>query len=165
MDGLNPSGVATPRSTVEVIYFRAQLLYPVVLLIAFIVSAGAHSILTARSEEELVVPVARGPGGKPLPVTKRKREQSDDLGHTDFSRSSSGRRFFQYATACVILTFFANATAIALRALQARGAPGQVGDWWCGEERTVSLRPPSPKPRLTPSPRQRCLVNPRNRVC
>lgn len=163
MDGLNLSGVATPRSTVEVIYFRAQLLYPVVLLIAFIVSAGAHSILTARSEEELVVPVARGPGGKPLPVTKRKREQSDDLGHTDFSRSSSGRRFFQYATACVILTFFANATAIALRALQARGAPGQVGDWWCGEERTVSLRPL--RPWLTPSPRQRCLTNPKNRAC
>ena len=151
MDGPNHSGDPA-RSTAEVIYLRAQLLYPVVLLVAFIVSAGAHSILTARSEEELVVPLATGPGGKPLPVTKRKRGQpGDHRSQVDFPASSTARRFFQYATASVILTFFANATAIALRALQARGAQGKVGKWWCGEERTVSLSLPQ-------RPTRRCWI-------
>ncbi|KAK0623309.1 hypothetical protein B0T14DRAFT_426482 [Immersiella caudata] len=121
----------------EAVYLRAQLLYPVVLLVAFIVSAGVHSILTARTEEELVVPTAKGPGGKPLPVTKRKREQLDEPGVPDACAASGfARRVFQYTTAAVILSFFANGGAIALRALQLRGKDATEG-WWCTEERTV----------------------------
>jgi ATP-binding cassette, subfamily B, vacuolar membrane transporter HMT1/ACLQ len=130
------------HSVVESVYFSAQVLYPVILLVAFIVSGAVHSVVTARSEEELVVPTATGPGGKPLPVTKRKREQLDEPRAPDAHDGGSfARGAFRYATAAVVLTFFANGAAIAVHALQARGKSGQVGNWWCGEERTVSLPP------------------------
>lgn len=133
---------APEMSTAEVVYLRAQLLY-VVLLLAFIVSAGVNSIVTARTEEELVVPTAKGPGGKPLPVTKkRKREQLDEPRVPDACAGSCFvRRIFQYTTAAVILSFFANGGAIALRALQYRRTGSGEG-WWCSEERTVSLAQP-----------------------
>lgn len=136
MDASSHSDVPQ-TSTAEFVFLRSQLLYPVVLLLAFIVSAGVHSILTARTEEELVVPSARGPGGKPLPVTKRKREQLDEPRVRDTCAGSNfACRVFQYTQAAVILTFFANGGAIALRALQTPGKDSGNG-WWCSEERTV----------------------------
>lgn len=132
-----------PRSFAELAYLRAQLLYPVVLLVAFVLSAGVHSVLTSQSEEELVVPTVRGPGGKPLPVTKRKREQLDEPQVLDPAADCSfARRVFQYGTAVLILTFLANGAAIAVHALQARGNKGSGVSWWCGEERTVSYSYP-----------------------
>jgi len=148
MDAASTGGVPQ-TSTAEVIYLRAQLLYPVVLLLAFIVSAGVYSIVTARTEEELVVPTARGPGGKPLPVTKRKREQLDEPRvPAACAGSSVARRVFQYTQAAVILTFFANGAAIAFHALQARGISGSEDGWWCSEQRTVSPIRLSPCPQL-----------------
>ncbi|KAK0646525.1 hypothetical protein B0T16DRAFT_390940 [Cercophora newfieldiana] len=139
MDALSASSVPQ-MSTAEFVYLRAQLLYPVVLLLAFIVSAGVNSIVTARTEEELVVPTAKGPGGKPLPITKkRKREQLDEPRAPDACATGSGcaRRVFQFTTAAVILTFFANGSAIALRALQSSGGKESGTGWWCSEERNV----------------------------
>jgi hypothetical protein len=145
MDAFSARGVSqiSTSTAAEVVYLRAQLLYPVVLLLAFIVSAGVHSILTARTEEELVVPTAKGPGGKPLPITKRKREQLDEPQSPEICAPSGfARRVFQYTTAAVILSFFANGGAIALRALQLRRKDTTEG-WWCTEERTVSFTPAS----------------------
>ncbi|KAK3379412.1 hypothetical protein B0T24DRAFT_522327 [Lasiosphaeria ovina] len=121
-------------STAETVYRRAQLCYPVVLLLAFIVSAGVHSILTSRTEEELLVPTARGPGGKPLPLTKRKREHEEPRVQNVYTPSLA-RRACQYAVAALILTFFANGAAVCARALQFRNTT----EWWCGEERTVYI--------------------------
>jgi ATP-binding cassette, subfamily B, vacuolar membrane transporter HMT1/ACLQ len=164
MDALSASGVSqmSTSTATEVVYLRAQLLYPVVLLLAFIVSAGVHSIVTARTEEELVVPTAKGPGGKPLPVTKRKREQLDEpRGPEICAPSGFARRVFQYTTAAVILSFFANGGAIALHALQLRRKDAAEG-WWCTEERTVSFTPASlgglEVLMLTATPRSMLLV-------
>ncbi|GAB1320409.1 ATP-binding cassette-type vacuolar membrane transporter Hmt1 [Madurella fahalii] len=114
----------------------AQLLYPVVLLLAFIVSAGVHSIVSSRTEEELVVPTVKGPGGKPLPITKRKREQgaaqTEDAGGAGYAKKA-----FQCVTAAVILSFVANGAAIAARILQSVRMSGLEHAWWCGEERVV----------------------------
>ncbi|KAK3944616.1 hypothetical protein QBC46DRAFT_157139 [Diplogelasinospora grovesii] len=135
MDALT-KGAAHCRSTAEVVFLNAELCYPVLLLLAFILSAGVHSILTSRTEEELVVPTVKGPGGKPLPVTKKKRE-AEKPQVLDVKTSNVALRVFQYTMAAVVLTFFANGAAIAVHALQARDKSGNVGGWWCGEERTV----------------------------
>ncbi|KAK3375080.1 hypothetical protein B0H63DRAFT_265990 [Podospora didyma] len=123
-------------STAAHVFRTAQLCYSVVLLLAFIVSAGVHSIITSRSEEELVVPTALGPGGKPLPVTKRKREHEEPRVRDVYS-GTAVRRTCQYVTVGIILSFFANGTAIALHALQSHNVSDEAWGWWCGEERTV----------------------------
>ncbi|KAK1751902.1 heavy metal tolerance protein [Echria macrotheca] len=134
MDALRNGG--DPQSFAEIVYLRAQLLYPMVLLLAFILSAGVHSIVTARSEEELIVPTVTGPGGKPLPVTKRKREQSGEIQVPAIADDRSfARRVFQYGTAALTLSFLANLAAIAVHTLQVHGP--KHFQWWCGEERTV----------------------------
>jgi len=128
-----------PQSFVEHIFLRAQIFYPVVLLLAFILSAGVHSVVTSQSEEELLVPTVKGPGGKPLPITKRKREQLDEPQALDpATDSSSARTAFRYGTAALVATFLANGAAIAVHALSSGGGAGSKDGWWCGEERTVS---------------------------
>lgn len=141
------------RTFVELVYLRTQLLYPVVLLFAFILSAGVHSIVTSQSKEEIVVPTVKGPGGKPLPVTKRKREQLDEPQVLDpVADSSFARTIFRYGTAALIVTFLANGAAIAVHALQSSGGADAGLGWWCGEERTVSNPPSLPvhKPKGLP---------------
>ena len=128
----------TGLSTAETVELRAQILYPAILLLAFIASAGVHSVLTSRTEEELVAPIARGPGGKPLPLTKRKREHEESIVPQINFFSDAARRVFQYATGAIIITFLANAVAIALHAIEVRTSSGGTSGWWCGEERIVS---------------------------
>ncbi|KAI0180278.1 hypothetical protein GGR52DRAFT_569026 [Hypoxylon sp. FL1284] len=111
-----------------------QYLYPDLLLLAFIVIGATHSVYTAMRKEDVVMPVVKGPGGKPLPVTKRRRDEDDALEPQEFSLSA--RRFFQYSMMLTTLTFFGAGGAIAARALIHRSADGEHG-WWCGEPKTV----------------------------
>lgn len=137
MDALE-DGQGFQPSLAEVIFRNSQLCYPVVLLFAFIISAAIHSIVTSKTEEEVVAPAVKGPGGKPLPFTKKRREHRDTQG--PFVHSGSvAKTVFQYLSAGLVLSFVANGAAIALRALSARGVKGEVGDWWCDEQRIVSL--------------------------
>jgi len=128
------------RSTAEVVFLKAQLLYPMILLVAFVLSAGVHSILTSRSEEELITPTATGPGGKPLPVTKRKREHEEPQ-ILDIDEQSSAHGAFQYIAAAVVLTFLANCVAVVVHGLD---SAGKSHEWWCSEQRMVRLPPLSP---------------------
>lgn len=129
-------------SLAQVIFRNSQQCYPVVLLFAFIISAGIHSVVTSKTEEEVVAPTVKGPGGKPLPFTKRRREHLDTQG--PFVHSGGvAKPMFQYLSAGLVLSFVANGAAIALHALSARGVKGEVGDWWCDEQRIVSLFPAS----------------------
>jgi hypothetical protein len=137
MDALK-DGRGFQPSLAEVVFRNSQLCYPVVLLFAFIISAGIHSIVTSKTEEEVVAPTVKGPGGKPLPFTKRRREHHDT--QAPFVHNGDvAKTVFQYLSAGLVLSFIANGAAIALRALSARGVKGEVGDWWCDEQRIVSL--------------------------
>lgn len=137
------NGPEQSPSTAQSVLQTAQLLYPAVLLLAFIVSAGVHTIVTSRTEEELVVPTVKGPGGKPLPITKRKREQ--EARQVDDSDVEGGgglaKTAFLYLTAAAILSFVANGAAVALHAIQSGRESNFEKPWWCGEEQVVSLRP------------------------
>lgn len=129
----------------EAVLQTAQLLYPVVLLLAFIISAGVHTVITSRTEEELVVPTVKGPDGKPLPITKRKRER-DALETDDDACSHRGFAWslFLYLTGGLTLSFVANGAAVAAHAMQSSRSAGLDAAWWCGEERIVSAAPPLP---------------------
>lgn len=113
-----------------------EYLYPIVLLVTFISAAAAHSIITARDEEELEVPAVRGPGGKPLPVTKKRRAQHERKPVRDFSLLV--KRVFQYVMAAITFTFVADGIAITLHVLADR-VEEKGTSWWCGEPRVVSF--------------------------
>ncbi|KAK3687912.1 hypothetical protein B0T22DRAFT_498173 [Podospora appendiculata] len=132
------SGPLQRTTTAEFVSKHVQPWYPVVLAVAFLLSAGVHSIHTPRSKEKLVVPTAGGPGGKPLPATKRKRGHEQPRVR-DVYRGALARRVCQCVTAAITLTFLTNGAAIAIHALQARGPSGDEWPWWCSEERTVYI--------------------------
>jgi hypothetical protein len=113
-------------------YQWMMLCYPAVLLVTLIVSAAAYSIYSSKSEEELVEPTATGPGGKPLPATKRRKNARNQPVY-EVHVGRWPRRLFQYVTAAVVLTFVADAAAAIVHAVDDRQEA-----WSCGEERVVS---------------------------
>ncbi|KAI2471632.1 hypothetical protein F4781DRAFT_429111 [Annulohypoxylon bovei var. microspora] len=126
--------ISPPDSPAERVRDVTQYLYPDLLLLAFIVIGATHSVYLALRKDDVVAPTATGPGGKPLPVTKRRRSDDDATDPDDFSPHA--RRFFQCSMILATLTFFGIGGAIAARALIHRSADGQHG-WWCGEPKTV----------------------------
>ncbi|KAK4234412.1 hypothetical protein C8A03DRAFT_47245 [Achaetomium macrosporum] len=138
MDALLENGGSEQSSSpAQSVLRTAQLLYPVVLLLAFVISAGVHTIVTSRTEEELVVPSVKGPGGKPLPVTKRKREQ--EASEPDDNTGTGGLAWtvFLYLTGAIVLSFVANGATIAAHAVQSSRNDGLDNAWWCGEPTIV----------------------------
>lgn len=125
--------VTNPHDTpAERVRNVTQYLYPDILILVFIFVGASYSIYNAR-KEEVVVPEARGPGGKPLPATKRRK------GHVEPDRyafSPTARIFFQWASILTTLTFLGAGITISARALVYRAGDGENG-WWCGEPKTV----------------------------
>lgn len=69
---------AGPNTSVtSLILDRTLVLYPLALLFVFVFTAVARSIYNARNEEVKPDPDVLGPGGKPLPVTKKKRRNTE----------------------------------------------------------------------------------------
>ena len=64
--------ISPPDSPAERVRDITQYLYPDLLLLAFITIGATHSVYTAMRKEDVVIPTVKGPGGKPLPVTKRR---------------------------------------------------------------------------------------------
>lgn len=140
MDSLIEHGGSEQGSTALLVLQKVQLLYPVTLLLAFTFSAGVHTVVTSKSEEQLAAPAVTGPGGKPLPITKRKREQealeeADDID----GAGSFARPVFLYLTAAIVVSFVANGAAVAIHAMGSTRKGGITNAWWCGEERIVSF--------------------------
>ncbi|KAJ2899046.1 uncharacterized protein MKZ38_003447 [Zalerion maritima] len=112
-----------------------MMISPLSLLILFIVFTAIHGVVLARKEEEIIVPAARGPGGKLLPITKRKKKTG---GETAPSFTKLARRFFQYASAVICLSYFANGCAIAIHASwDRRGTRDMQRGWWAGTDPVV----------------------------
>lgn len=62
----------------EKVLRETQYLYSLILLVAFISLAAWYSVFNAKKEEDLVQPTVKGPGGKPLPITKRKKRSNGE---------------------------------------------------------------------------------------
>lgn len=128
------------RSTAERVLLDTELLYPLVLILAFVISAAVYSVATSRSEEQLDAPTITGPGGRPLPITKRKKKR--EAARSDERRISKAAKLtLRCLMASLVLTFVANAAVIFAHALTDRriSVPGHLA-WWCGDERIVSFR-------------------------
>lgn len=142
MDSLLEQGSSTAQSVLR----TAQLLYPLILLLTLVISSGVHTVLTSKTEEELDAPTVKGPGGKPLPITKRrKREQeaSDAHGATGGGGGGFAWSVFLYLTGAIVVSFVANGAAVAVHAMKSSSDAGLDNAWWCGEERIVSFAPPT----------------------
>jgi hypothetical protein len=125
--------------------------YAVVLISLFVVTSLVYSINTSKVEEGAVAPTIKGPGGKPLPVNKRKK-QLQGSSDTCFGKNlclpdvgPSAKRAFQLLSLILFFVFVVNGTAIGIHAWKANG-DALIGEivWWCGEPMVVSHHRPKP---------------------
>ncbi|KAI6262492.1 hypothetical protein MCOR14_008083 [Pyricularia oryzae] len=129
----------------EAVYSWSQLLSPVILLITFILATALHGVFTSQKEENALQTEAKGPGGRPLPVTKMRRNPAiTDMTEGSFGRAS--RRTFQGATTLIVLSFAANAANLAAQVManadRLLPKTSYIADkppqqWWCREESFV----------------------------
>jgi hypothetical protein len=118
-----------------------QFIYAPVLLTTFIAIAVIHSIRSSKASEDIVSPVVRGPGGKPLPVTKKRKDRLSsayrlpDIGPI-------AKQVFRYLSGFLLITFIVNGGAIGIRAWREnKHVPyGEVG-WWPDQSTVVSWTP------------------------
>jgi hypothetical protein len=122
-------------SLAEGILTSTQYLYPGLLLLFLLLFGAIHSIYNATRKGNVVVPTVTGPGGRPLPVTK-KRRVDDDAHESEERFSPAIRALFQWLYTAVTLTFVGQGAAIATRALVQKTASGEYA-WWCGEAKAV----------------------------
>lgn len=118
--------------------YLVMLSSPLSLLVLFIAGNGIHSVITANHHNELIAPVARGPGGKLLPGTKRmlRTDSGGDGEQRPFSLLA--RRIFQYACALVIFTFLSNGSSIAIHVSKDHQKTDDIHEgWWPGHEPVV----------------------------
>lgn len=129
--------VESGSSLVERILTFTQYLYPGLLLLILLLIGAIYSIYTARNRGDVIIPNVTGPGGKPLPVTK-KRSLGNKSQKSDERFSPATRALFQWLYAAVTLTFVGQGAAIATHALLERNPDGDH-TWWCGEAKTVMI--------------------------
>ncbi|KAL9601810.1 MAG: hypothetical protein Q9219_002300 [cf. Caloplaca sp. 3 TL-2023] len=97
---------------------------PIILLIFFLAAFTTHSIATASTEVPSRSPQEQtGPGGKPLPLSKKKPRVKNTL---DFSPAR--KLLFNWLSVGTSATFVGNAVVVILHALVDR-----QNNWWCGE--------------------------------
>ncbi|KAI1816175.1 hypothetical protein GGS20DRAFT_575620 [Poronia punctata] len=122
-------------SLVESTLTTTQYLYPGLLLVILLLFGAIYSIHTARRKGDVIVPTITGPGGKPLPVTKKRRV--DDVPQESEGKFTPAiRGLFQWIYAFVTLSFVGQGAAIATRALVQTSSSGEH-TWWCGEAKSV----------------------------
>ncbi|KAI0021988.1 hypothetical protein F4780DRAFT_769911 [Xylariomycetidae sp. FL0641] len=129
------SPVETPAERARSI---TQYLYPDLLLLILLVGGALFSIYKARCKDDSVEPAVTGPGGKPLPATKRRRRPEDETSAPEEAFTATIRRLFVWTYVLVTLSFLAQGAAIVARALSLRSPEGEHG-WWCGEPKTVYI--------------------------
>ncbi|KAI0802583.1 ABC transporter-like protein [Xylaria sp. FL0064] len=129
------SVVEASDSLAESILTATQYVYPGLLLLILMLFGALYSIYTARNQGDVIVPTVTGPGGRPLPVTK-KRAAGDSSQDSNERFSPATRRTFQWMYTAVTFTFVGQGAAIAARALLERTTHGNNA-WWCGEAKTV----------------------------
>jgi hypothetical protein len=126
--GFWSNGTSTTTKLLDLAHFN----YPWILLVVFLISFVANSVLSAEPKSTSVEPKVTGPGGKPLPQSTRKsKEEKEKRKLKDFSPLR--KLLFLYLSAGIITTFLANAVNIVVHALTKR-----ENGWWCGEATAVS---------------------------
>ncbi|TFB01956.1 Heavy metal tolerance protein [Trichoderma ghanense] len=112
---LSAVGGAKGLTLAEVVLRDTQYIYSLVLLVTFIVLAAWYSVFNSKKEEDPVQPTVKGPGGKPLPITKRKRRSDGDrkIGPR-FGRVA--KNVFRYLAAGIFLSYVATGVCMFVHA-------------------------------------------------
>lgn len=99
----------TPDTLVDVILRDTQYSYSLVLLASFIGCVSWYSVYNAKKEEDVVHSHVKGPGGKPLPITKKKKRDDGErkLGP---HFGPTAKNVFRYLAAVVFLSYAAAGT-------------------------------------------------------
>lgn len=117
-----------PHAALELLEYL-RICYPIFLLLLFAVAFIANAMVAARrstSQES----VRMGPGGRPLP--KRHRNATPAPIAKEFSPTA--KRFFNWLSVGVLVTFLIDATIFILHVMQARSE-----HWWRGQSAVVGL--------------------------
>lgn len=88
---------------------KTQYLYALILLTAFISCAAWYSVVNSKKQEDLVQPTVKGPGGKPLPITKRKRARGDGDRKIGPGFGRTAKNVFRYLAFVVFMTYVGSA--------------------------------------------------------
>ncbi|KAF7562695.1 hypothetical protein G7046_g1443 [Stylonectria norvegica] len=110
--GSGRHGLRHDLPLVDRILRQTQYLYALVLLFAFIFCAAWYSVVNSKKEEVQVQPGVKGPGGKPLPTTKRKRTRADAVRKIGPGFGRTAKNVFRYLAAVVFLSYVVSAAAM-----------------------------------------------------
>ncbi|PHH69863.1 hypothetical protein CDD82_7468 [Ophiocordyceps australis] len=126
---------------VDTILHETQYLYALILLFTFVTCAAWYSIYNSKRDEQPSQQTIKGPGGKPLPITKRKiRDDGERKMGPRFGRVA--KYFFRYLAAVIFLSYVASTTSMFIHAFwhedpykwSKQGLP------WAGEWSVVRTR-------------------------
>jgi hypothetical protein len=115
-----------------------QYAYPIILLAFFLLAFTVRSIATSSSANSNGDEPVYGPGGKPLPLSKKAKKASKRDPGPELSRPR--KLVFEWLSVAACLTFVANAINVIVHALYARKQ-----GWWCGQAVVVSAQIRLPK--------------------
>ncbi|KAL9010251.1 MAG: hypothetical protein Q9173_004796 [Seirophora scorigena] len=103
---------------------------PIILLFCFLLAFTAHSIASASTDTSVKSPGDQtGPGGKPLPSSKKAPRKQDVL---DFSPAR--KLLFNWLSVGTIATFVGSAVAVISHTLVNR-----KDNWWCGQSTAIYI--------------------------
>ena len=108
-----------------------QYAYPIILLAFFLLAFTVRSIATSSSSNSNGDEPVYGPGGKPLPLSKKAKKAAKRDPGPDLPRSR--KVVFEWLSVAACLTFVADAINVVVHALYERKQ-----GWWCGQAAVVS---------------------------
>jgi hypothetical protein len=126
-------------SLADRILHYTQYLYALVLLVAFITCAAWYSVYNAKKDHDVAQSQVKGPGGKPLPVTKsQKREDGERKIGPRFNKTA--KIIFRCIAAGVFLSYIASGLSIFIHAFWHEDSYkwSREGLPWAGEWTVVS---------------------------
>ncbi|KAG5665166.1 hypothetical protein KAF25_009291 [Fusarium avenaceum] len=88
---------------------KTQYLYALILLTAFISGAAWYSVVNSKKQEDQVQSTIKGPGGKPLPITKKKRSRADGDRKIGPGFGRTAKNVFRYLAFVVFMTYVGSA--------------------------------------------------------
>ena len=138
----DPIPTSHDSSIVDVILRETQYLYALVLLTTFVSFAAWYSVYNAKKEDDIIQSHIKGPGGKPLPITKRKKRDNGErkLG-PNFGRVA--KNVFRYLAAVVFLSYIGNGAFMLAHAFKYEDPYqwSREGLPWAGEWSAVRFYP------------------------
>lgn len=139
-DGTAQSPLDTDTGPEDFLLRETQYLYSLVLLVTFVSLAAWYSVYNAKKDDDGPTKShIKGPGGKPLPATKKAKKDSAErkLG-PHFDRKA--KNIFRCLAAIVFLLYIGNATSMFVHAFRYDDPYrwSKDGLSWAGEWTVVS---------------------------